>query len=248
MSPGAKGYIPRDFPAQPFGSVVEPYEKRHSRDTWKDLLELQDQNRTSALDVMLSSNFKSYDQKSLPYCWSFGVCAPVAVAMARAGHDPIPHLSASYVAGKVKNWRRVGGWGMQAVEGLLKYGCPTTDVFPEASTNRTLADTDKVKASAALHSIVQFEEIQSNDFDGCISALLDPINPACGVSMAFNYWRHLVFACKACWHPQKGWGVVIQNSWGSSWGDQGRKELYGSKAIAHEMIVVRSAKVRKDGK
>jgi len=248
MDEGSKGYIERDFVEQPFGSVVKPYSRRtHARDTWKDLLDLQQQNKTSALDVMKSAGFRSYDQRNTNYCWSFGVCAPVAVAMARSGHDPIPHLSASYVAGRVKGWRNVGGWGMQAVEGLLKWGCPTTDVFPEASRNRRLADTPKVKASASLHSIVKFEEIESNNFDACISALLDPIDPACGVSTAFNYWRHLVFACQACWHRTKGWGIVIQNSWGPKWGDQGRKELYGSKAIAHEMIAVRSAKVKAEG-
>jgi len=240
-----RGYIDRDFDAEPFASVVPAYSGRiYPRSQWRELLELQKKNKTSPLDHFLSGNCKVLDQKKTNYCWCAGVTGAVQVAYAIQGVDPAPHLSHTYPAALGKKFANRGGWGMEAVRYINEFGLPTVDHYPQGVISRSKTQGEAVKASAAKHSIVAFEEIESRNFDAAISALLCPISPS-PVSCGFSWWGHLVFAAAAVYSNGQ-WGLEIVNSWSDKWKNNGRTQLFGSKAVAHEYIAVRAAEVTSD--
>lgn len=242
MTEYKKGYIDRDFDAEPFASVVPAYSGRiYPRSDWRELLELQKQHRTSPLDHFLSAGCTVLNQRNTNFCWCAGVTGAVQVAYAMQGVDPVPHLSHTYPAALGMKFRNKGSWGINAVRFINEYGLPTVEHYPEGVISRSKTQGDAVKASASKHSIVTFEEIESRNFDAAISTLLCPIAPS-PVSCGFSWWGHLVFAAAAVYRNGE-WGVEIVNSWSDKWKNKGRTQLFGAKAVAHEYIAVRAAEV-----
>jgi len=242
-----KGYVDRDWKAEPFASVVPEYSGEvYSRDIWQDLIKEQVKRECSPYDVFQSARLPVLNQKSLNYCWCFCLVQGVSIAIAKSGYDQSPplHLSASYPAQLYKNFSNSGGWAMQAVSACRKYGIPTVNVFPEATLSKSKCDNDAVRLSAENHSIVQYEECESKDFATAFSALISP-DPCC-VTLGLSWWRHAVLGVEAVYDKHRGYGIRILNSWGSGWGDKGTQVLWEKTrkgCVADEYVVVRSAKV-----
>ena len=57
--------------------------------------------------------------------------------------------------------------------------------------------------------------------------------------MGLNWWGHLVYAIKVTSR-----GILIANSWGLNWGEQGLSVLAWSKSVAFEQIAVERVKPR----
>ena len=93
------------------------------------------------------------------------------------------------------------------------------------------------------HGVVGFEDL-GESFDQMMSALLCPIM-ARPCTLGVMWWGHLVCATKAV-KVDGQYGVVIANSWGPTWGDQGYSVLLGSKARPDESIVVNAIKPRSE--
>lgn len=247
MSRRSKGYSNRDFKSQPFASVVPEYSGQvYPRDTWRDLIAEQDKRLCSPYHVFKSAKLPTLNQKSTNYCWCFCLVQGVSIALAKSGYDTTPplHLSASYPAQIYKNFSNSGGWSMQAVEAVQEHGIPTTDVFGEAVISRKACNDSKVKQSAKKHSIASYEECESRDFESAFSALLSP-DPSC-VTLGLSWWRHAVLGIRPVFDKDRGYGILILNSWGKDWSSDGMQVLWEKSrrgCIAHEYVVVKSAKV-----
>lgn len=242
-----KGYVDRDFKSEPFGSVVPEYSGTvYPRDVWRDMIAEQDKRECSPYHVFKSANLPIFNQKSTNYCWCFCLVQGVSIALAKSGYDTQPplHLSASYPAQLYKKFSNSGGWAMQAVKACKDYGIPTTDVFDEAIISRKACDDPKVKQSAKKHSIASYEECESRDFDAAFSALIDP-DPSC-VTLGLSWWRHAVLGVRPIFDKNRGYGILILNSWGKDWSGDGMQVLWEKSrkgCVAHEYVVVKSAKV-----
>lgn len=247
MSEYGTGFIDRDFDAEPFGSVVPEFSgETYPRDIWRDLIKEQDDCKCSPYDAFMSAKCPVLSQAKTNFCWAFGLVQGVAVALAQSGYDETPplHLSASYPAQLYKNYRNVGGWAMQAVSAVREYGIPVVQVFPEALISRSKSQKQDVKKSAQKYGIAEYEEIPSRDFAAAFSCL---IAPDCSpVTLGLSWWGHLVLGIKGVYDMKKGYGILIVNSWGQRWSDDGMQVLWekGSRnCIAQEYVAIKSAKV-----
>jgi hypothetical protein len=168
-------------------------------------------------------------------CWMYGLVGAMQTAYAMAGHKP-PHLNAHYPAWLGKNGANRGGWAGEGLGYVRRFGVPTMDVFSGHPSNRAAFDRGEVRASAELHKVVEFSELPRNDLNALCSVLLDPINPR-PVTMGLNWWGHLVYAVKVTKD-----GVLIVNSWGERWGQQGLSVLAWNRSVAFEQIAVERVK------
>ena len=239
--PNQKGYVPRDYEQFPEFCAFQEYSgKIYPRKDWRELIELQKKHGSSPKHVHLFNEIGILNQRSTPYCWMYGVVGCVLNRAAAQGIQPVPKLNAQATAAMGKRYRKKGGFGIEACKYIEKYGIPTTDVWPEHSFNRDLENRPEVKASAALHKIVTFEELPRNNFDAVMSALICPVDPV-PVTLAFMWWRHLVCGLEGLWNGCEfglGWAI----SWGTRYGKNGFGEVFGRKAVPFEAVAVRSVK------
>lgn len=241
--PFGSGLVERDYRAHGLGSYAPVFKgDRLSRSKWDDAIKRQDDNESSPWHHHKASDVPILDQNGYPYCWCFGLTAAVMNRYAISGL-PVPFLSATAVAAQVKNFRQVGGWAGEAVEGFHKFGCPTIETWPQHSLDRSLPNNHEQQLDAKRHDITAFEELPSRDFEMAMSALLHPLNPS-PVTMGLMWWGHLVCGLRAVKISAREYGILIVNSWKKTWGDGGFKVLAESKATAHEYIAVRGVTAR----
>ena len=218
----------------------------YPRKDWEELARLQELNHTSPLHSH-KGRVGIMNQRSTNFCWCFGTVAGVATQYAKTGITPVPKFSAASTACQIKNFRNEGGWADEAVAGIQESGIATLDTWPNVSFNRSLPDNDKVKADSFLHNIVDFSDLGRSPFNVMISSLLDPVSPA-PCTGGDNWWGHLVLCLQAV-KVGGEWGVVIANSWGTSWGsDGGYGVLLGDRAMPTESIRIGSVKPRSENK
>ena len=225
-------------------SSAEYRGKVYPRKDWDELARLQELNHTSPLHAH-KGRVGIMNQRSTNYCWCFGTVAGVATQYAKTGITPVPKFSAASTACQIKNFANEGGWGDEAVAGIREYGIATLDTWPNVSFDRSLPKSPKVRADSFLHNVVDFSDLGRDCFDVMISSLLDPISPA-PCTGGYSWWGHLVLCLQAV-KVDGDWGVVIANSWGTNWGnDGGYGILLGSKARPTESIRISSVKPRSE--
>jgi hypothetical protein len=239
----SSGYEARDYSQFSMGSVAPVYNgKRFSRREWPDMIKRQDDNHTSPWHHHKAAKAPILDQNGFPYCWMFGTVAGIMTGYAKQGL-PGPHLSATAPAAQGKNYRKEGGWAGEALKYIKQFGLPTIQTWPEHSLDRRHANNHEQQLDAQRHGVVEFLELEQQDFEMAMSILLDPDNP-CPVTMGLMWWGHLVCGLKAVQLSRNEFGIVIVNSWSENWENGGFAVLSESKATAHEYIAIQSVSPR----
>lgn len=210
----------------------------------EELIRLHDANQSSPDHWRLHGNSAILDQNGFPYCWMFGPVGAMQTALAQTGMPNVPKLCATATAARVKNWRKVGGWGDQAVEGIQKWGVPGNDVWDQKDIGSPAKwQQEAVIRSAAMNNIVEFIKLPlvrgQVPEEVLRSVLLDPENPM-PVTAAYNWWGHLIFLSK--WLGKMTAKGV--NSWGPNWEANGCVALRGSKCLPNEAIAIKAVKPR----
>jgi hypothetical protein len=225
--------------AMPFGTVANAAKiTRIPERDYAEHIARQDRDESSPFHWFRRFEVPILNQADWPYCWMYGLIGAVITRYAMAGHTP-PHLNAHYPAWLGKRGVKRGGWAGEGLGYVKEFGVPTMDVFSgRPSGPRSIFERGEVVASAELTKVVEFSELPRNDLNALCSVLLDPINPR-PVTMGLNWWGHLVYAVKVT--PR---GILIANSWGSNWGEQGLSVLAWNKSVAFEQIAVERVKPR----
>lgn len=237
------GYEDRPYDTQPEGFFAPVFNSPIiPRSQWDDHIKRQEAEQSSPDHWRLKGGVPILDQNGFGYCWMYGIVGAIMVGYAQTGGF-VPHLSAMGPAAQGKNWRNQGGYGGEAIRYIERFGIPELSVWPEHKNDRSLPNKPEVKASAERHKVVEFLELPRNNFDALASVLLDPINPR-PVSLALNWWGHLIYATKLVKIAAGRYGVLGINSWKESWGNRGTTILAENKATAFEQIAIKRVKVR----
>lgn len=210
-----------------------PQELYIPRSEWDDRIEEMEREKSSAHDVALQAGVRIKDQDGYGYCWAFGTCSAVELARSYAGL-PYVELSATSVAGPVKNYRNQGGWGKEALDYSVEHGWAPVSLWPEVPAGASSRyDTHECQLERAKNKVTEWWEIQPRDFDAMASALLHQFAAGAG----YNHWGHLICNCKLV-KKNGQYGVFFRNSWKASWGDNGCGVLLGGKAIPDGVTVI----------
>jgi hypothetical protein len=231
-----RGYNPAQ--AGPFGSSAPASQiTRLPRSTWADHMRRQEAEKSSPFHWFQAGGVKVLNQGQWGYCWMYGLVGAMQTAYAMTGQTA-PHLNAHFPAWLGKRGRNEGGWAGEALKYIAEFGVPEMSLFSGHPTSRELFERGEVQANAEQHKVVEFGELPRNDYEALVSVLLDPINPR-PVTMGLNWWGHLIYAVRAVRD-----GILIVNSWGERWGQNGLSVLAPNRSVAFEQIAVERVAVR----
>jgi hypothetical protein len=225
------GLEERDFAAFPYGSIAPEFSFKLL--TWAEIVEraeFNERNKCRTSDILRAKGFVSSNQNGTKYCWNHGCVNAMMGTQIIMGMPFLP-LSAASSAAPIKNYRNVGGWGGEALQGLAKDGVATVDFWPYNKISRSLY-TPEMQANAKLHRVTDWEDMPGRDKQVLFSALVQ--NIMCPV--AYNWWGHLVCAVDPLITGPTDGNVLILNSHG----DKDFKALTGSRSIHSDAQCVRN--------
>jgi len=199
------GYIPRDYGLQPLGSglgakllpqaLLDAYPDER---VWKERFkELEAKGMT--IPQILAKAFArgewiGLNQNPTNYCWCYGVIHAFMIQRLLAG-EPFHRFSPYSVACIVKNFQNNGGWGSQANAQMIKEGVATEEHWPMekpgmSSSQRSAANMSAIRngkqylassrANAALHKIVEYDDLPERSWPHKMAALCVPLPIASG--------------------------------------------------------------------
>lgn len=235
------GLVPRDFNAIPFGSI--PQAPAFSlplipREEWADRLAAQKAAKATLMDIrdrgMNGQPIPSRDQDGFGYCWAHSSTSATLLARAR-DNQPYADLSAFAVACIIKGYRNQGGWGGESLQFIAERGIPSSEFWPQKSTNRD-NDNPKTWANAALHKAQVWAELDPSDMEAQLVTCLLLNIP---VVTDYNWWGHST--CGAAIESFAGAGSSTRiaegwtwNSWTDDWGIRGMGKLARNKFIPNQ--------------
>lgn len=185
---------------------------------------------------MYGQRIPALDQDGFGYCWAHSGVSANLLVRAR-DNQPFADLSAFSVACIIKNYRNEGGWGAEGVEWQMANGCATSKTWPQQSTNRS-NDNPAMRAEAALYKPTgTWMDMQPRDVRAMATCLCKNFP----VVVDFNWWSHSVCACKLIsWNPLS---ILIMNSWGNAWSENGMGILSGNKAVPDGQVALVTVRV-----
>lgn len=206
--------------------------KIYPRSEWKDRIEERERNGRILSKLIRQKGIPTSNQNSTNFCWCYGVVS--AINCARVWRNlPYIEYSRESVCGPIKSYRNQGGWGVQALEYIVKNGLMPQELWPRYYYRNSQYNTPENLAIAAQHKVTEFLILPDDDFAAGISALIDD-HP---IAVGYNWWGHEVCAVDPVIIGTNSYGFRIWNSWSDSYGDKGMAILAESKATANDQVI-----------
>lgn len=217
-----RGYERRDFKNFPINCM--PFSRpstinRLSTQEIKELIQEKTANKTWLTDLADRVGSKVKNQSRSSYCWIHAPVRGMELNLVHMGGKPLT-LSAFYAGSRIKSGRNEGGWGLQGIKFLHDNGTCREDLWPPMQFRGTV--TAEIKANAELHQIRLYEEFEPDDYEGIWSSVVQD-QP---VTVGIPAWGHevlLTFLVLNGANIAEG----FDNSWGQSYGKNGRGVLAG---------------------
>jgi len=238
-----RGYEPRDyarFPlnglkcARQFSLPIIPASEHEG------LIRDKTAAKSWASDLCDQAGLTVKNQQNSSYCWIHAPTHGMEVNYVLQG-GKVFVLSAFYGGALIKNGRNQGGSGIEGAQWLSEHGTCLESMHPPMSfSTQNSADTI---ANAALHKLVTLEEIDSDDHASIITSIFED-SP---VTVGIPAWGHEILITFLIWQP--GANLIpdfpnivygFDNSWGTSWGKNGRGTLSRAYSRFDEAGTIRS--------
>lgn len=195
---------------------------------WQGIIQEQEEQKTRISDLIRFKKLPHKDQNGTNYCWINAPTHCVEVNRMQQ-NQKLVSLSPASAGAQIKGYRNVGGWGLEGLEFISKFGLVPSSKWPDNAIDRKYA-TEQNKALALDYRVDEWIECQPRNKKQMISLLLRRIPGAGG----YNWWRHEVMNADAVWLDGEV-AVRIRNSW-KGWGDFGFGILQGSKMLADDLV------------
>lgn len=218
-----RGLVPRDYAAQPYGSVPGVAAYAGPIKTKAECIEIAKEriaNKSTNRDIADLFGIPIYDQNGTNFCWMNAVIKAMLYTMAKSG-QPVVQLSAASVACLITNFQNRGGWGGDAIEGLKTKGGVPVEFWPNNAINRKY-DTPENNARRLPFHAIECMELERYNLDQLRSVLTDGWTVPAGL----DWWGHEILITD--YDPTDVYD--FDNSWGTRWGDRGRGSLSPKKA------------------
>lgn len=212
----ATGQIPRDWDAQPYGSILglpAMALPEFSDQEIQDRLVDQERHKSSLHHMREDYKIRSLNQSDQPLCWAFSPTKAIMYLRARA-NEPMEELSGWMLGMVSSGFVSRGGWCDASLKTASEVGICTLAEWPQGSMSRSNW-TEANKAAALKRKVTEWSDVPADNQRAIASLLLMNIP----VMVEHNRWRHSVCAYQlVSWAPFK---YRIDNSWSPSWGDNG---------------------------
>ena len=228
---GTRGYMPRDWKSIPLGSLkCAPRLSLPLIDMAEVPQRIADKTaaKTWISDICDLAGLPVKNQQQTNFCWANAPTHCVEIDRVMQG-QPVLVLSAASVACQINGFRNEGGSGTDAVQWISKSGVCTDALWPNAAISRQY-QTPTATADATNHIITQFFDLDSSNDQEIITCLLNDIP----VSVGIPAWGHEVTLTFLTWDSTFHYG--FDNSWGTSYGNNGRGVLSRSYSRFDEAI------------
>lgn len=203
-----------------------------SREVIRDIIKDREQNGTILSALLRNKKIPTSNQDSTNFCWFYGMVSAYNAKRAWRNY-PYVEFSRESGTGPIKGYRNSGGWGVQALEYIIKYGIMPQELWPRYYYKNAQYNTPANLAIAANYKITEWWILQDRNFLQMMTALCmdEP------VAVGYNWWSHEVCAVDPVIIGSTDLGIRIWNSWGNSYGDQGYAILAESKATPDDAVI-----------
>ena len=136
-------------------------------------------------------------------CWANGPVSAINCLQLKDGGEFI-NFSPASVAAPIKNFRNNGGWGLEAIEYIVKYGIVPTKYWPANAIDRKYYTQANLEI-AKQYKILEWDELDSRNIDQVMTLLLLR-RP---VEVEFSWWSHAVCAIDPVYLGSNQYGIRI---------------------------------------
>lgn len=237
----SRGRLPRDYTAVPlegFRGAARFDLPVLSEQELKERIEELEKRKSRLSDLIRASGTKCKNQNGTNYCWINAPARSIEVVRMVQGL-PFVEMSPASGGAQIKGFRNVGGWGTEALEWIEMHGLCDAKLWPVNAIDRRYL-TPEAKANALLHRIPEWYDIPCGGDGGFLRMLTCLVN-LIPVPIGLNWWGHEVLAVDGVVMPNGDLAVRIENSHGSSYGDQGMAVLNRRKGTPDDAVGPRVA-------
>lgn len=233
-----RGYMPELRGPEGYAGSASPFpdELLIPESEWQARIQEMEERKTRNSDLIIQSGLPCKNQQRTNYCWINAPTHAVECLRVLQGESPVI-LSPASVGAVLKNYKNVGGWGGDALQGLINLGLVPVEFWPANAIDKQY-DTPETRKMRENFKVIEWYELKPRNFKQQVSALLRRML----VPVGLNYWGHEVLDVDAAWLD--GEAVIrFRNSYGMDWPNQGAggwSIRRGSKKFADDAVVPRT--------
>ena len=210
MAHFGRGRVQRNWVTEPRGSVAKIDIPIIPRNEWQARIKEMEERKNGLYDIIIQSGRPNKNQGHTNYCWCNAVVRSMEL-IALLNNEPYVDLSPASVACLVKNFSNTGGWGGEALQGIVKYGIASAKVWPDNAIDRKYKNAES-DADRKNRTILEWYELAHRSFDQKMSLLLHRMP----VPSGYNWMGHEMCGIRPVYLGKNEYGCIDENSWGEN--------------------------------